>query len=93
MMDETGSVGFSRFVDPATGKLSATIVTAFVPNGVEDIELADRNGTVREVRVTNNVAVAEAENLAQPPAPAVSYKLPNGTPRDVELPAPPPSGS
>ena len=88
-LDARGSVAIGRVFDRTKGTLSPTTVTVLVPNGVKTVTLTDRDGVSYEANVTNNVVVVEDENLAPPPATAVSYQLPNGATEAVPMPTPP----
>jgi hypothetical protein len=85
---ETGAVSFSHARLPGTQKLTPTIVTVLVPNGVKSVTLTDANGSSREIPVTNNVVSVEDGELAQPPAAAVSYELPSGQIHSAQMPTP-----
>ena len=63
----SASINVPSKADPLLG------VTAFVPDGVKDVTAMLRDGSSREVPVTNNIAVVNDPELA-----SVSYELPDG---------------
>lgn len=79
---EVGEVGFGRL----SGQ-SALTFTAVLPHGVKSVRFTDVSGKSYEVEVTDNVIVVEDNNLARPPATAVSYRLGDGRIETLSLPA------
>lgn len=84
---ENGDVDFGQHFVASTGKQSPITVTAVVPNGVSSVKLTEADGSSREVKVTNNVVVTEANNLSGSPTTGVSYKLSSGRTHAVPLPS------
>lgn len=82
-----GNVGFSG----AGGPSFPVTITVMVPNGVASVEITEADGSMRSVKVENNVALAVVpggENaLPRQPATAVSYQMPDGSVQNIMAPA------
>lgn len=76
-VEEEGAVGI--FVE-GSGATAALRVAALVPDGVEVVTFTDRDGTSREIAVTNNVVELEDDNIS-----SVSYTVPDGAGRPVRV--------
>lgn len=64
-------------------------VTVLAPNGVKQVTFTDRDGTSYNVEVKDNVVINTDQTLAQPPATAVSFTLPDGAIESASMPLPP----
>lgn len=80
---ERGLVSIQRNLKPTREPLTVTVL---VPNGVEVVTFTESTGEKRSVTVKDNTVVVEDDQLASPPASAVSYTLPDGRTESVPLP-------